>query len=257
MSLTINSKDNQFAYVLNSKGQKVATVSLSDSVEAGLPSIELEDGYKFCLAPRPVKEKERVTMSACAESGAGKSFFIREYVKRYNEMFPKNPIYLISYLDKDETLDEYKKIIRLDAFKPEFLDQCSDMDIELEFGHSFVIFDDIDSITSKKMKDKIYGLLNKMLRIGRHFHISVAYIGHELYNSNDLKSILNESQTITFFPRFLNFKKMKYLLEVYFGLSKEQIKRIRGIKDRSVTFIKGSDKVILSDTQCYVLENDF
>lgn len=172
-------------------------------------------------------------------------------------MFPKNPIYLISYLDKDATLDAYKEIIRIDAFNHGFLDECMELDLEVEFSDSFVIFDDIDSVTSKKMKEKIYGLLNKMLRIGRHYNISVAYLGHELYHSNELKSILNESMTITFFPKFLNFKKLKYLLEVYLGLSKEQIKRIRSIKDRSVTFIKGSDKIILSDTQCFILENDF
>jgi hypothetical protein len=116
-----------------------------------------------------------------------------------------------------------------------------------------VIFDDIDSIVNKKTKEKIYGLLNKMLRTGRHFGTSVAYAGHELYASPELKSILNESMTITFFPRFLSYKKLKYLLEVYFGLSKEQIERIRAIRDRSVTYIKGSDKIILSDTQCFIL----
>jgi hypothetical protein len=89
-----------------------------------------------------------------------------------------------------------------------------------------------------------------MLRIGRRWSISVAYVGHELYASPELKSILNESMTITF---FLSYKKLKYLLEVYFGLSKEQIERIRAIRDRSVTYIKGSDKIILSDTKCFIL----
>ena len=168
-------------------------------------------------------------------------------------MFPKNQFYLISYLDKDTTLNSYKEIIRLDAMQPDFLDQCMEMDLEAEFNNSMVIFDDCDSITSKKMKEKIFGLLNKMLRIGRHYNITVAYVGHELYHSHELKCILNESMTITFFPRFLNYKKMKYLLETYLGLSKEQIDKIRAIRDRSVTFIKGSDKIILSDTQCFIL----
>jgi hypothetical protein len=256
MSLTFNAKDNQIAYVLNSKGEKEASVSLTDSVD-GQEEIELEDGYTFCLAPRPIKEKERVTMFVSAEAGAGKSYFVREYVKRYKKMFPKNPVYLISYLDEDETLDAYKEIIRLDALQPEFLDECMDMDLKTEFGNSFVIFDDIDSITSKKMKEKIYGLLNKMLRIGRHYNISVAYVGHELYHSNDLKAIMNESQTITFFPDYLSFKKMRYLLEVYFGLSKAQINKIRSIGDRSITYIKGRKKMIMSETQCFILKNDF
>jgi len=251
MSLILNSEEDNFAFVTNSKGKRVGEISCVD--KEGDDTVELEDGFKFVLAPRPVKELERMTLFVAGESGAGKSWFIREYAKRYKAMFPKNPIYLLSYLDKDETLDAYKEIIRINAFRQDFLDECMDWKLEDEFPNSFVIFDDIDAIVNKKTKEKIYGLLNKMLRIGRHCGLSVAYVGHELYHSNDLKSILNESQTITFFPRYLNFKKMKYLLEVYFGLSKEQISRIRKIKDRSVTYIKGSNKVILSDTQCFVL----
>lgn len=252
MSLIFNGKDDHFAYVENEKGRREGTLSYTDSDE-GSDCVELEKDYRFQLAPRPVKEKERMTLFVAGESGAGKSYFIREYAKRYKKMFPKNPIYLISYLEKDTTLDEYKEIIRLNAFQQDFLDECMDFNLEAEFSDSLVIFDDIDSIVNKKTKEKIYGLLNKMLRIGRHYGISVAYVGHELFHSNELKSILNESMTITFFPRFLNFKKMKYLLEVYFGLSKVQIERIRAIRDRSVTYIKGSDKIILSDTQCFIL----
>ena len=156
-------------------------------------------------------------------------------------------------MEQDTTLDAYKQIIRINAFTEEFLEECMDIDVEAEFGDSLVIFDDVDCVVNKKTKEKIYGLLNKMLRIGRHFETSVAYLGHELYASPELKSILNESMTITFFPRFLSYKKLKYLLEVYFGLSKKQIERIRTIKDRSVTYVKGSDKIILSDTQCFIL----
>jgi RecA-family ATPase len=214
----------------------------------------LESGYKFQIAPRPVKEKERMTMFVAGESGAGKSYFVRKYAEAYNKMFPKNPIYLISYLDQDETLDEFKKIIRLNAFDQDFLDECLDWKLDEEFPNCLVIFDDIDSVVNKKTKEKIYGLLNKMLRIGRHHGISVAYAGHELYASNELKQVLNESMTITIFPKFLNFKKLKYLMEVYLGLSKEQIAKIRTIRDRSVTYVKGADKLILSDTQCYILK---
>lgn len=102
MSLIINAKENQFAYVEKEKGQREGSVSYTDS-DKGEKSdnIELEDGYKFRLAPRPKKEKERMTLFVAGESGAGKSWFVLEYAKRY----------LISYLDRDETLDEYKEII--------------------------------------------------------------------------------------------------------------------------------------------------
>jgi hypothetical protein len=251
MSLKINEKCNNFAIIKN-EDETVGSISYDDD-KNGLDDIELEDNFRFQLTPRPLKEKERTTLFVAGEAGAGKSYFVRNYAELYAKMFPKNNIYLISYLDEDETLDAFKKIIRLNAFNAEFLDECMDLDIKTEFSDSLVIFDDIDCVVNKKTKEKIYGLLNKMLRIGRHFQISVAYIGHELYHSNDLKAILNESQTITIFPKFLNFKKLKYLLETYFGLSKEQIQKIRSLKDRSVTYIKGADKIILSDTKCFIL----
>ena len=252
MSLLIDAKENQFAYIENEKGRREGSLIYVDS-KANEECMELEDGYKFCLAPRPIKEKERMTLFVAGESGSGKSWWIREYAKRYKSMFPKNPIFLISYLEQDTTLDAYKQIIRINAFTEEFLEECMDIDIEAEFGDSLVIFDDMDCVVNKKTKEKIYGLLNKMLRIGRHFGTSIAYLGHELYASPELKSILNESMTITCFPRFLSYKKLKYLLDVYFGLSKEQIERIKAIKDKSVTYVKGSDKIILSDTQCFIL----
>jgi hypothetical protein len=253
MSLFLNGDQNIFALITDNDDKKVGTISISEQDE-GLECVDLESGFKFALCPRPVKEKERMVLFVAGQSGAGKSYWIREYAKRYSKMFPKNQIYLISYLEKDETLDAFKKITRINAFQESFLNDCLDLNLETEFSNSFVIFDDIDCVVNKKTKDKIYGLLNKMLRIGRHFNLSVAYLGHELYNSPELKAILNESMTITIFPKYLNYKKLKYLFEVYFGLSKQQIERIRLIKDRSITYIKGADNIIMSDTQCFLLK---
>ncbi len=61
-------------------------------------------------------------------------------------MYPKRPIYLISYLPKDETLDEFKKIIRIDIFNEEFVKD--EIGIE-NFEESCVIMDDIDSVKDK------------------------------------------------------------------------------------------------------------
>ena len=257
MSLEINQDnkaDNIIAYVCSDDNNKrVNNLCIHEDGNIGSTDIELNDGFKFGLAPRPVKEKERSVLFVAGESGAGKSFFVREYAKRYHSMFPKNQIYLISYLDRDETLDAYKPIIRLNCFTPEFLHDCPDLDLEVEFTDSLVLFDDIDCISDIKQKIIIYGLLNKMLRIGRHFNTSVAFIGHELFAEHSLKIILNESHSITWFPRALNYKKLKYLLEDYFGLSKDQIIKIRAIKDRSITYIKGMDKIILSEKQAFIM----
>ena len=260
MSLNIDTTkkaNNIIAYVYNNK-KKIANLTIDyNDISENNNSLTLHDGNTFELSPRPVKERERDVLFIAGESGSGKSYYAREYAKKYKNIFPENEIFLISYLEEDETLDEYKEIIRLDCFNDKFLSIIENLDIKNEFSNCLVIFDDIDSITNKKEKQKIFALLNKLLRIGRHYNTSVAYLGHELYSSPELKTIMNEAFEIVFFPRFLNYKKLRYLLEEYFGLSKTQIQRIRSIKDRSVTYIKGSDKIILSNTQAFVIQTEF
>ena len=259
--LQIDKDENNIAYIFEKSKNKKTADAISDKISycetAGkndFKSIDVDDPYYFALAPRPLKEKERMTLFVSGEAGAGKSHYTREFAKRYNQMFPNNPIYLISYLDEDATLDAYKKIKRIKAFDNEFLNNCMKLDLKTEFKNTLVIFDDIDSVANKKVKDVIYGFLFKLLKIGRHSNTSVAYIGHELYAEHKLKNVLNESMYITFFPRYLNFKKSKYLLSEYFGLSKQQIERIQNIKNsRFITYIKGSDKIILSEKEMFLL----
>ena len=164
--LQIDKDENNIAYILEKSESKKTADGISDKIsytesvsKNGFKSIDVDDPYYFALAPRPLKEKERMTLFVAGESGAGKSHYIREYAKRYNEMFPKNPIYLISYLDEDETLDKYKKIKRIKAMTNQFLNNCMKLDLKTEFKNTFVIFDDIDSITEKKIQQVIYGFL--------------------------------------------------------------------------------------------------
>lgn len=95
MSLLINSNQDQIAYITNRNGVREGTLSFIESQD-GIDSIELDEGFTFQLAPRSVKEKERMTLFVAGEAGAGKSHFIREYAKKYHKMFPDNPMYLIS-----------------------------------------------------------------------------------------------------------------------------------------------------------------
>lgn len=253
MTLQLDIKENIIALIKQKDSNKTSgTLSYTnDDNIIGLDEIILNKNHYFQYIPN--KNLERNVLFVAGESGSGKSYFIREYSKEYNKMYKNNPIYLISYLMYDETLEKYDKIERINVFddkEKKFLNDCLDMDLK-EFENSFIIFDDIDSITNKKEKEIIYNFLYKLLRIGRHFNISVAYLGHELYNN--LGKILNESHCITFFPQFLNYKKMKYLLESHFGLSNNQIDKIKKINSRSITYIKGCKKVILTDSKAFIL----
>lgn len=254
--LKLNHTDNIIASILDKNKKQVGKISVDPDYQ-DIEEMQLNDDYSFQVMPRV--EKERSVLFVAGESGSGKSYFIKEYCMQYKTIYPKNEIYLISYLDKDKTLDDYKEIKRLDAFNNKeilnYLDLITSKEIEEELSNCMILFDDIDCIsdTDKKIKKQIHGFLNKLLKIGRHSNTSVMYAGHELYNSPDLKTILNESTSITFFPRNLNFKKMKYLLEEYLGLSKDEIIKVKEIKSRHITFIKGYPRVLISQHSIFYL----
>jgi Cdc6-like AAA superfamily ATPase len=164
LKLNDDNEKNIIAYIVDKKNKIVSNVH--EKCKDGEIGLAIPEKYHFQLAPRPLNEQERMTLFIAGESGAGKSYFIREYAKFYNKMFPKNEIFLISYLEQDETLDAFKKINRLKVCENvEFLENINKLDIKTEFENTLVIFDDIDAITNKNAKSKIYGLLNKLLRI--------------------------------------------------------------------------------------------
>ena len=249
--IRIDNCDNTVCYIKTKGGNsKVeAHVSVDNSDSNGVKGFELNDEYYYQLVPR--KGKERDVLFVSGESGSGKSYFCKNYILEYKKLFPKNPLYLISYLDDDETLDSIPGLQRLEVFTPEFMSEIDDISID-EFKDALVIFDDVDSIPEKKTKIKLYGLLNKFLRLGRHSNTTILFAGHEVMAGNETKTILNESSHIVYFPITIGDGKLERLLKVYLGLGKDQIQRIRDIKDsRSICIIKGYPKVIVSEHKMF------
>jgi hypothetical protein len=60
---------------------------------------------------------------------------------------------------------------------------------------------------------------------------------------------------VTIFPSGLGGKAMKYLLDNYFGLDKEQIKKIKNLNSRWVTIQKGFPMSVMSDKECFLLND--
>ena len=71
---------------------------------------------------------------------------------------------MFSSLPEDESLDDVKpQRIKLDRSIYE-----EPIEVE-ELKDSVVVFDDIDVISDKKIRDAVYNILNKVLEIGRPF----------------------------------------------------------------------------------------
>jgi hypothetical protein len=124
-----------------------------------------------------------------------------------------------------------------------------------DFKDSLVIFDDTDCLQNKHLKKKIEGILNVLLETGRHKNVEICYSSHLACNGLDTRRILNECKSVTIFPHGLGGKSLKYLLDNYFGLDKEQIRKIKKLNSRWVTIQKGFPMLVMSEKECYVLNH--
>ena len=131
---------------------------------------------------------------------------------------------------------------------------CEELTAE-DFKDSLVIFDDTDCLTNKAVKLKVDAILNSVLETGRHFNVEVVYTSHLACNGRDTRRILNECKSVTIFPSGLGGKAMKYLLDNYFGLDKEQIKKIKNLNSRWVTIQKGFPMSVMSEKECFLLND--
>lgn len=240
--------------IIKKEGQRQSPViSVSDSSIVQRPFRELklgaEDG-KFQVIPNP--EVERQILYVTGPSGSGKSYFTRAYVQEFQKMFPKRPIILFSSITDDSSIDEIKGLKRV-KLGPEFLEE--DFEIN-DFKDTLVIFDDTDCISDKKLKLKVNGILNIILETGRHTNTYCIFTSHLPTAGNDTKRILNESHSITFFPQALGGRSLKYLLESYLGLDRDQIKKVKKLKSRWVSVSKSYPKVIISEKEIFTLNND-
>jgi hypothetical protein len=220
---------------------------------SGFGEIKLKDKPSLHFQVIPNKQTERTIRYVTGASGSGKSYWTKEYIEEYKRLYPKRDIYVISSLKECKTLDKVKGLNRIKLDTPEFL---SEEITAADFKDSLVIFDDTDCLTNKAQKLKVDGILNSVLETGRHFNVEVVYTSHLACNGKETRRILNECKSVTIFPSGLGGKSMKYLLDNYFGLDKEQIKKIKHLNSRWVTIQKGFPMLVMSDKECFVLNVD-
>lgn len=240
------------AKVLNSKlkGDLLHITDKTEDIKEHFTTYECKD--KETIQQIPDKQKERQILYVTGASGSGKSYYTFLYCSQYAKMYPKNPIYLISSVNDDSSIDKVKGLKRF-ILDEKFI--TTPIFVE-DFKNSMVIFDDTDCITNKVLRNKINGLLGLILETGRHFNTSCIYTSHVPSAGLDTKKILNESHSITLFPNALGGRALKNLLENYLGFDKEQRKKIRTIKSRWITICKTYPMCVLYEKGAYLVNNN-
>jgi len=239
--------------IIKNEGKKtkqtpIISVDDSESARTNYNEIKLKNGEIFQQIPNP--NTERQILYITGRSGSGKSYYTLHYCREYKRMYPKREIYLFSALESDSTLDQLKGLKRF-RLTDEF---CDDEILAEDFKDSLVIFDDTDVISSKLIRNKVNGIMNQILQTGRHFNTSCIITTHTCCNGSATKVVLNEAHSITIFPNGLGGKSMKYLLDSYFGLDKNQIKKIKNLKSRWVTIFRTFPMSVLSEKEAYIVK---
>lgn len=206
------------------KGKKVHVAISEQEQEAPtqMPfmSIDLRKTHKnakFEVLPNPKIEREIGYITGA--SGSGKSYFCAKYIDKWHKAHRDKPIYLFSKITDDEKINQYNPIrIKLDMhLLDDHIDAC---DFE---PNSLVIFDDIDSIKEKKIKDEVYNIMNTILQEGRHFNVSCLITSHAPTDRQRTKLIFNEAHFIVYFPYGSSPKQINYMLESHAGMTKDHI----------------------------------
>lgn len=220
-----------------------------------LKKIQLRDGL-FMPVPHPSNPQHGFIFGA---TGCGKSVFCSNYVKQYQKLFPDNPIYLVSYVEDDPSIDKIRGLVRIP------LEHITDGEISGKtLSDSLIIFDDVDALppkpdsppddwSAKAVFQKVEELRDQLLTTGRHFGVSVLVTSHLGCDFKHTKKPINESGFVVIYPKCGNFAQVDRILRVYAGLTKKQVLMIQEIPSRWIYFYKQFPNYIVSEKNVILL----
>ncbi len=153
---------------------------------------------------------------------SGKTFYSANYAKLWSEIFEDWPIYLFSRRDKDKVLDDISSLRRVEIDERLVTDPLTMTDFE----NSLVIFDDVDTIVDKKICQAIQKLRDDIMETGRQKMIYVINTSHLAMNWKPTRTVLNEANSYTLFPRKGNYEHNFKILKDKMGLKTKIIRDI-------------------------------
>ena len=227
--------------------------SIQKEASSGV-SLKIMQGSQFEVLPTiDTHKRDCIFITGC--SGSGKSWWVKKFAENYDRVWAqKRPIYLISKLEEDSTLDNAQcKIHRINL--ESLLTKPLDIN-DKEMENCLVIFDDFDTLENTKEKPllkTVQKLIDDCLIMGRHLNISVCVISHYTSNYKASRIILIESTKIVVYPHACSAHALKYLLGTHVGIDAQEIKNIKRLGSRWVCFDRNYPQVMYSENQIKLL----
>ena len=186
-------------------------------------------------------------MLVVGASGCGKTTFLANYIECYLKHKAHKQIYIFSDCEP-ETLKQFFK------FKPIFVKLNASL-VEkpiqtAELADSIVIFDDVDSISDKKIRVAVKTLASAIFKKGStKNNIDCYFTFHAINSGIETKDALLNSNKLVFFTA--SQMGMPYAL-TKLGMSKEQIKKITTLDSRYVMLYKDAPQYVVYEKGVYI-----
>lgn len=206
--------------------------------------MHIDDGKIF---PIPSEKPEQLYVSG--PNGSGKTYYIAQYLTLLREMYPKMPFYIFSDVEEDPLLDKITNVYRI-PLTEELVDDPLERD---DFKKSAVIFDDIDSISNKRILNAVMTLRDTLLKTSRHSKTYVICTNHLTTDYKNTRTLINECVNITIFPKSGAANQIRRVLKDYCGLDKQQVDTIYSLPSRWVTLHKNYPMYVISEHDIILL----
>ena len=221
----------------------------SKAEETGSTKIKLPPGSTFSLNFNPDPTKRSIFYIAGA-SGSGKSYIAKHLSEQYQKLFKGRPVYLVSKLKEDETLDGMtEKPQRLNIEK---LVETPLKDLE-PLRESLIIFDDFDTLTGKDAK-AVQQLIDDICIMGRHTITSILILSHHLSNFKKTRLCLTEATHFVVYPQSTGAHALNYFMKTYVGMGPEEVKTLKSSGSRWVCIHKNFPIYYITETEAAMIE---
>jgi hypothetical protein len=249
------SSDGQILKILTKEEMDAKKLLPEDGIHGAIQiygngqMVKLHDG-SFQVLPN----KKRVERAYIAgRSGCGKSYFSGKYVKEWLYMNPAGKIKLFSRKSEDPAFDKIGQLVRV-KLDDELLDDPLE---PKDLADTLVIFDDIDTLRDKDIRNEVNALRADILETGRSDNVPVISTNHLLYDKAKTNMLLNEASSLTCFPRSVSAPKLRYFLVNYGDVTPKQAIYLKNVPSRWLHIVTDYPRYIIHETGAYFCDSNF
>ena len=188
-------------------------------------------------------------------SGSGKSTIAADLATQFRKVFPRHKIYIMSRTEASND-PAYSKLHPIQIpIDESLIEDPIDLTKEITEAGCLIIFDDCNTIHNDKIKKEVEKIMADGMEIGRKLNCNMIITSH-LVIPNEKKfarTVMNELQMLTVFPRSGASQQIRYALKQHFGLDNNQIEGILHLKSRWVRISKSYPQYVMYDHGAYIL----